>query len=210
MSPHLASYRERIQVNGKLMSEDSILKLLPEVLERCVALEVPATLFEVTFLLACLQYRANACDAVVLEVYFALLARILLVDAQVGMGGELDATNVVNSSVAVLCSVALDHTRVLGSTVEAIGHKKAGIFKPGRPALVGPQVPMDVMKVVTTFLFLSHNLFDTRAVLLSLEPHCSLFMMPCSWFRETIDLVLRWSSGRRNALLILHHTTLTH
>jgi dihydrofolate synthase/folylpolyglutamate synthase len=68
VSPHLASYRERIQVDARLISEEDVLQHLPRVLERCVELNIPATLFEVTFILACLHYQATDCQAVVLEV----------------------------------------------------------------------------------------------------------------------------------------------
>lgn len=86
----------------------------------------------------------------------------------------MDATNVVSTSLSIICSVckltvnnfelskesanavltalALDHTRVLGSTVEEIGHKKAGIFKKGVPAIVGPGVPLMVMQVISIFV----------------------------------------------------------
>lgn len=96
--------------------------------------------------MACLQYEAQKCDAVVLEV---------------GCGGEWDATNVILSSLSIVCSVGkiliiistincvkgLDHMRILGNTVELIAANKAGIFRPSVPALIGPGCPYDVMKV---------------------------------------------------------------
>lgn len=135
VSPHLASFRERMQINAELISEDAFVQLLPTVLKLCADHSIPATLFELTFILACQYYEHAGCQVVVLEV---------------GLGGELDATNVVNTAMSIICSVSLDHTRILGSTVEEIGTKKAGIFKRDVPALVGPGCPMEVMNRVAS------------------------------------------------------------
>ena len=121
VSPHWASFRERMQVDAALISEQEMLHHLPRVLRLCVDHHIPATLFELTFILACVYFDASACMAVVLEV---------------GLGGELDATNVISSCLSIVTSISLDHTRILGATEEEIAEKKAGIFKPGRPALV--------------------------------------------------------------------------
>lgn len=131
VSPHLVSFRERVQVNAELISEEAFVEHLPSVLKLCADHSIPATLFELTFILACLHYEREECQVVVLEV---------------GLGGELDATNVVNTALSILCSVSLDHTRILGSTVDEIATKKAGIFKKGVPALVGPGCPMTVIE----------------------------------------------------------------
>jgi dihydrofolate synthase/folylpolyglutamate synthase len=135
VSPHLASFRERIQVNAELIPEASLLVHLPRVMTLCADMQIPATLFELTFITACLHYEASECDAVVLEV---------------GLGGELDATNVISPALSVITSVSLDHTRVLGGTVEEIAHKKAGIFKHNKLALCGPGVPLAVLQAVAT------------------------------------------------------------
>ena len=68
MSPHLASIRERVQVNAELISETEFCSSLPKILDLCVKSSVPATFFELSFLLACLHYEASSCEAVVLEV----------------------------------------------------------------------------------------------------------------------------------------------
>ena len=114
VSPHISSSRERIQVNNDLISEQEVVHLLPRILDICVLHGIPATLFEVTFLLSCLQFDTCKCDVVVMEV---------------GMGGKFDATNVISTICSVLCSVSLDHTRILGSTVEAIARVKAGAIE---------------------------------------------------------------------------------
>ena len=133
VSPHLSSFRERVQINGQLVSEEQVVLNLPRVLELCAAHSIPLTLFEITFVFACIQFQASGCQAVVLEV---------------GVGGELDATNVVKTALSIVCSVSLDHTRILGATVEEIAAKKGGIFKRDVDALVGPGCPMQVLREI--------------------------------------------------------------
>jgi folylpolyglutamate synthase/dihydropteroate synthase len=130
VSPHISSFRERVQVDARLIEEAEVLELVPRVLEICRQQQIPATFFEITFALACLQFEASSCDAVVLEV---------------GVGGEWDATNVCAAALSIICSVDLDHVRFLGPTVEAIAVNKAGIFKPHRPSLMGPGCPQGVL-----------------------------------------------------------------
>ncbi len=92
------------------------------------------TYFEFNTLAALLVFRSGDVDTTVLEV---------------GLGGRLDATNIVDADVAVLCSVGLDHRDWLGDTLEAIGAEKAGIFRPGRPVILGStQMPATVMSAL--------------------------------------------------------------
>jgi dihydrofolate synthase / folylpolyglutamate synthase len=72
VSPHLASFRERVQVNSQLISEEAFVQHLPTVLKLCADHSIPATLFELTFILACLHYESEKCEVVVLEVSSAL------------------------------------------------------------------------------------------------------------------------------------------
>ena len=131
VSPHISSFRERIQVNNVIIPEGEVIPLLKKVIALCVDNNIPATLFEVTFIMACLYFDMSGCDAAVIEV---------------GLGGKLDATNVMSTVCSVLCSVSLDHTRILGSTVEAIARVKSGIFRPNRPAIVGMGTPIDLLR----------------------------------------------------------------
>ena len=68
VSPHLSSFRERIQVDGQLIPEETLVELVPQIFAKCVQLNIPATLFEITFLVASMYYTRTACDVVVLEV----------------------------------------------------------------------------------------------------------------------------------------------
>ncbi|MGE0715182.1 MAG: folylpolyglutamate synthase/dihydrofolate synthase family protein [Alphaproteobacteria bacterium] len=124
-SPHLVRFNERIRLAGELIGDDALVALLDEV-ERVNAGE-PITFFELVGAAAFLAFARIPADALVLEV---------------GMGGRLDATNVVARPAAtVITPVSLDHMAFLGDTVAAIAREKAGILKPGAPAVIGPQAP---------------------------------------------------------------------
>ena len=122
-------------MNHELISERDVIQCLSEIFDLCVEHQLVATMFEVTFILAALYFKRVQCDIAVIEV---------------GVGGELDATNVIKSSLSIITSVALDHTRILGSTVEEIAIKKGGIFKSGVPAVVGPHVPTKVLEKIAS------------------------------------------------------------
>ncbi|MDP9082247.1 MAG: bifunctional tetrahydrofolate synthase/dihydrofolate synthase [Pseudomonadota bacterium] len=119
-SPHLRDYRERIRVHDRLVSADELVSAFDriEVARGAVGL----TFFEFNTLAALLVFEAAKLDAWVLEV---------------GMGGRLDAVNVVDPDVTVLVSIGLDHQQYLGSTLEDIAREKAGIFRQGCPAVLG-------------------------------------------------------------------------
>jgi dihydrofolate synthase/folylpolyglutamate synthase len=123
-SPHLVHYRERIRISGCAVPPGTIGRLL----ERVSA--VPAapgrTFFEVTFALGALAFAEAGVATAVLET---------------GLGGRLDSTNVVAPALTVLTPIGLDHVELLGDTIEAIAAEKAGILKPGVPAVVAPQDP---------------------------------------------------------------------
>ena len=122
-SPHLVRFHERILIAGKQISEDALV----EVLNRCEAANAgePITFFEITTAAALLAFAENAADVCLLEV---------------GLGGRLDATNVVaRPAASVITPISVDHTEFLGKTVPEIAAEKAGILKPGVPAIVGPQ-----------------------------------------------------------------------
>lgn len=119
-SPHLVDFRERILVDGRPAPESAVTawveRWTPDV-ER-----LGATFFEATTSMALDLFARAEVDVAVVEV---------------GLGGRLDSTNVVTPVAAAVTSVGLDHTQYLGTTIEEIAREKAGIFKPGRPALIG-------------------------------------------------------------------------
>ncbi|KAL9184240.1 hypothetical protein ACHAXT_002326 [Thalassiosira profunda] len=131
-SPHISSFRERIQINEDPASEAQIKSGLKEIFDICDAQCIPATFFEVVTALAFKIFADAKVDMVVLET---------------GLGGRLDATNVVKQpALAVITSIGLEHTQILGDTVEQIAMEKAGIIKQGCPVLVGKNVPVEVLR----------------------------------------------------------------
>lgn len=124
-SPHLARFHERIRLAGALISEDALTALLDE----CVQANGPEeiTFFEITTCAAFLAFSRVQADYTLLEV---------------GLGGRLDATNVVEKPVlTVITPVSIDHQQYLGETLAEIAGEKAGIIKRGVPCVVGPQEP---------------------------------------------------------------------
>lgn len=130
-SPHLCSFRERIQINNSLIPEEDVLRLLPTLSAIAKQQEIPITFFELTTALAFCYFAEQKVDIVILET---------------GLGGRLDATNVVHPLLSIITSISLEHTEILGNSVELIAKEKAGIIKPGVPVLVGPRVPLEVIK----------------------------------------------------------------
>jgi dihydrofolate synthase/folylpolyglutamate synthase len=111
-SPHLVSFRERIQVNRQLISEADIVRLVEEL--RAANKENNATLFEFATVMALKYFAEQKCDLVIWET---------------GLGGRLDATNIVTPLVSVITNIGFDHTQWLGDTLEKIAAEKAGIIK---------------------------------------------------------------------------------
>jgi len=118
-SPTISDYRERFQINGRMISKKDLCSYLERIKEACELIvaegENHPTAFEVETALAFLYFKEKECDIVILEC---------------GMGGELDATNIIKTAkVAVLTSISKDHTAFLGNTIEEIAAHKAGIIK---------------------------------------------------------------------------------
>lgn len=122
-SPHLVKFHERIYVAGETIAEEKLSALL----EECEAAngEAPITFFEITTAAAFLAFARTPADYLILEV---------------GLGGRLDATNVVaRPALSVITAIDYDHQQYLGTTLTAIAHEKAGILKQGVPAVIGVQ-----------------------------------------------------------------------
>eukprot|EP00472_Partenskyella_glossopodia_P004734 CAMPEP_0197525956 /NCGR_PEP_ID=MMETSP1318-20131121/15370_1 /TAXON_ID=552666 /ORGANISM="Partenskyella glossopodia, Strain RCC365" /LENGTH=480 /DNA_ID=CAMNT_0043079827 /DNA_START=193 /DNA_END=1635 /DNA_ORIENTATION=+ len=130
-SPHISSFRERITVNGVPIEKEAVEELMLPVIHACVENDIPATFFELTTLLTMGYFNHMNVDFGVFEV---------------GLGGRLDSTNVITPEVSVITSISLDHTKILGNTVEQIAAEKGGIIKPNVPLIVGPNVPHHVLK----------------------------------------------------------------
>lgn len=128
LSPHLLVYNERVRIMGREATDEDLIAAFAAV--EAVRAGAPLTYFEFGTLAALALFARHALDVVVLEV---------------GLGGRLDAVNAVDSDVAIVVSVGTDHADWLGPDREAIGAEKAGIFRAGRPAIVGPDPPASVV-----------------------------------------------------------------
>jgi len=124
-SPHMIDFSERIQVNRVPVSHKELVDLV-EKLKPAVEVIEQLTTFELTTAAAFLYFAQEKVDIAVIEV---------------GLGGRLDATNVVDPLVSVITSLSMDHMNVLGDTLEKIAAEKGGIIKPGKPVIVAHQKP---------------------------------------------------------------------
>jgi len=122
-SPHLLDYTERIRINGEPISHEELIDLVERV-KPAVAKIPKLTTFEITTAIGFLAFAQQKVDGAVVEV---------------GLGGRLDATNVVTPKVSVITSLSYDHMAVLGNTLALIAGEKAGIIKPGVPVVSAPQ-----------------------------------------------------------------------
>ncbi|MBK8618500.1 MAG: bifunctional folylpolyglutamate synthase/dihydrofolate synthase [Anaerolineales bacterium] len=122
-SPHLLDYVERIQINGAPITHEQLIDLVEEIKPFVAQIE-KLTTFEITTALAFMAFAKHGVTAAVFEV---------------GLGGRLDATNIVTPKVSVITSLSYDHMAVLGNTLALIAGEKAGIIKPGVPVVSSPQ-----------------------------------------------------------------------
>ena len=123
-SPHLVDFRERIRVNGECIPEQRVIDFVEQ--ERAFFEPLYPSFFELTTALAFRYFQEQEIDVAVVEV---------------GLGGRLDCTNIVNPLVSVVTNISFDHINLLGNTLEAIAFEKAGIFKKGVPAVIGAAQP---------------------------------------------------------------------
>ena len=122
-SPHLQDFTERIQVDGQQISHEELVMLVDEI-KPFVAQVTDITTFEITTAVAFMAFSARNVDIAVIEV---------------GLGGRLDATNIVDPLVSVITSLSFDHMNVLGDSISQIAAEKGGIIKPGKPVVLAPQ-----------------------------------------------------------------------
>jgi dihydrofolate synthase / folylpolyglutamate synthase len=137
-SPHLASYRERVRIDGRLIPRSAVVDAVRRVeavardAEAAGSIDRPATFFEVTTALALDWFAREDVDAAVVEV---------------GIGGRLDATNVLDARVGVVTTIELEHTDLLGPDLASIAREKSGILHPGMTGVVG-ELPAEARTVV--------------------------------------------------------------
>lgn len=119
-SPHLADFRERIRVNGQMIPEQRVIDFITE--EKAFFEPLHPSFFELATALAFLYFKEEKVDVAVIEV---------------GLGGRLDCTNIINPELSVITNISKDHVQFLGDTPNQIAKEKAGIIKPGTPVVIG-------------------------------------------------------------------------
>ncbi|MFC0515054.1 bifunctional folylpolyglutamate synthase/dihydrofolate synthase [Mucilaginibacter angelicae] len=130
-SPHLKDFRERIRVNGQMISEPTVIDFVED--HKTDFDEIAPSFFEMTVALAFDVFAKEKVDIAIIEV---------------GLGGRLDSTNVITPLLSVITNIGWDHMNMLGNTLQLIAGEKAGIIKPGIPVVIGEQQP-EVANVFT-------------------------------------------------------------
>lgn len=128
-SPHLESFTERIRIGDQEISPEEVVALAEEVWQHTLAADIPLTFFEFVTVMAFIYFARQGVDVAVVEV---------------GLGGRLDATNLVTPVVSVITTISKDHEAYLGSDLRSIAREKAGIIKPGVPVVLGA-LPAEVL-----------------------------------------------------------------
>ena len=150
-SPHLVDFRERIKINGDMISKDSVLKFMHENFDFFESNNL--SFFEMTVGLAFDYFSKNKVDIAIIEV---------------GMGGRLDSTNIINPILSIITNISLDHTRFLGSNISDIAKEKGGIIKDNIPVVIG-QTQQEISPIFTEIaksknseiIFADHFIYDT-------------------------------------------------
>ncbi|MBI4774568.1 MAG: bifunctional folylpolyglutamate synthase/dihydrofolate synthase [Deltaproteobacteria bacterium] len=124
-SPHLVDFEERFRIGPEMVSRDRVTDLMARV-KAVVDHREPPTFFEYTTAMALLYFREERTDPAIMEV---------------GLGGRLDATNVIEPMVSIITNISVEHTEYLGATIEQIAYEKAGIIKPGVPVVSAAKQP---------------------------------------------------------------------
>ncbi|WP_340114945.1 bifunctional folylpolyglutamate synthase/dihydrofolate synthase [Maribellus mangrovi] len=121
-SPHLKDFRERIKINGEMIAEHDVVEWIEQYRINNELWKIEPSFFELTVALAFDYFARQEVDVAIMEV---------------GLGGRLDSTNIVTPEVSIITNIGLDHTNLLGNTLEIIAGEKAGIIKPNVPAVIG-------------------------------------------------------------------------
>src|SRR5690606_22503244 len=118
-SPHLLDFRERIRINGEMIGTSEVISFVDE--HKSLFEEIEPSFFEVTVAMAFYYFAKQDVDLAIIET---------------GLGGRLDSTNIINPVLSIISNISLDHTNILGSSVEEIAAEKAGIIKEHIPVII--------------------------------------------------------------------------
>ena len=186
-SPHLVSFAERIQVNRQLIPEADVARLVSELqpLLKQFPSDAPPTMFEVVTVMALRWFAEQRCDLVIWET---------------GLGGRLDATNIVTPLASVITNIDLDHQQWLGDTLEKIAAEKAGIIKPAVPVITAAQPGRGLEVIQETARQLNAPLTHVASSDSSLIPHPS--SLPLHGAHQRMNAALALATARVLAKLI--------
>lgn len=182
-SPHLVDFRERIRINGTMISEESILEFFQQYKPEFDKLE--PSFFEMTTALAFWYFNQQDVDIAVVEV---------------GLGGRLDATNVLQPLLSVITNITLEHTQLLGDTIAKIAFEKAGIIKQNTPVVIGEFHPesfpvfTDIANQKNAPLFLAEENYTIEGPL----SNCTILGVDGNTLYSNVDMPLQGEYQRKN------------
>ncbi len=168
-SPHLIDFRERFQINGRLIEKDQTLALIKEIKEK-TDLEEPPTFFEFVTAMALLYFYRERVDLAIMET---------------GLGGRLDATNIIHPLITVITTITLEHQEYLGRTLKKIALEKAGIIKPHIPLVTGVNqikvqvILKDICQEKQAPMLLAGRDFRTRKLKDGTFSYCGIRIADC-------------------------------
>jgi dihydrofolate synthase/folylpolyglutamate synthase len=163
-SPHLLDYTERIRIDGKPISQEEVIEFVETIKPHCSIIQ--PSFFEITVAMAFHHFSKNNIDIGVIEV---------------GLGGRLDSTNVIDPLLSIITSIGWDHMDMLGDTIEQIAFEKAGIIKSNIPVVISDEIPQSAKKVISQ-----------KALECSSTTHLG-FEPPVAW-QEALALKGKWQS----------------
>lgn len=165
ISPHILRYNERIRINGRDVDDKTLCQTFNKI--NIVRADTALSYFEFSTLAALTIFKKQKVDVLILEV---------------GLGGRFDAVNILNADVAIITTISLDHTQILGNTREAIGREKAGIMRAFKPIVCGdPKIPKSIRAAAK----------KTKAVLYSVNKDFSYIRQKNRWSWQSSLMVLK-------------------
>ncbi len=191
-SPHIKHFGERIRINGKMIEEKFVIEFTERTKELCK--DIQPSFFELTVAMAFEYFSKHAVDIAVIET---------------GLGGRLDSTNIITPILSIITNIGLDHTNLLGNTLEEIAFEKAGIIKEKTPVVIGEVLPNTKSvfeKKVTemnTFAIYAEEEFDILSI--EKETHYleCIFENKHSLHKETISIDLLGKYQAKNLRTVL-------
>ena len=188
-SPHLVSFTERIRVGDEEIAPNEVVALAQEIRNRTAAANVPLTFFEFVTVMAFIYFARRQIDVAVVEV---------------GLGGRLDATNLVRPVVSLISTISKDHEAYLGSDLLSIAREKGGIIKRGIPSVCGA-LPTEVAALLKDIADerAAPSYFLGRDFIFSLKNEDRFDYRGLKWRLSELDIALRGKHQKRNAALAL-------